>query len=130
RAFRGVDVAGVCLPVPAVVTFTSAVLIARERRRALIVTGIAVAVSMLVRAGTLALARPLYLDALPSPVDRAAAVAVFGQLVGLLRITPRAVLVLGLVVALAAYLVGSSHEAVATRRGLARLTELGRRHAW
>src|SRR5690606_28592326 len=62
RAFRGVDVVGVWLPVLAVVTFTSAVLIARERRRALIVTGVAVAVSMLVLAGTLALARPLYLD--------------------------------------------------------------------
>ena len=130
RAFRGVDVVGVWLPVLAVVTFTSAVLIARERRRALIVTGVAVAVSMLVLAGTLALARPLYLDALPSSVDRDAAVAVFDQLVGFLRNTLRAVLVLGLVLALAAYLTGSSRQAVATRRGLARLSELGRRHAW
>ena len=130
RAFRAVDAFGAWLPVLAVVTLASAVLIARERRRALIITGVSAAVSMLALAGTLAIARPLYLDALPSSVDQDAALAVFNQLVGFLRNSLRAVFVLGLVVALAAYLTGPSRQAVAARRGLARLSELGRRRGW
>jgi hypothetical protein len=69
----------------------------------------------------LAVARPLYLKAVPASVLPAdAAAVVFDQLVVYLRTALRTVLAVALMVMAAAYLSGSSTAAVATRRAISR----------
>jgi hypothetical protein len=78
----------------------------------------------------LAVARGVYLNALSGQVARLdAAEIVFDQVVSFLRLTLRTVGVLGLVVALAAYLGGSSASARSLRAGLARIGDSGREWA-
>ena len=74
---------------------------------------------MLVLAIALLIARSIYLSSVPTstlPTDAAA--AVFDAMVHFIKEGLRAVLALGLVVAIGAYFTGPSHTAVATRSGL------------
>ncbi|TDE08609.1 hypothetical protein [Jiangella asiatica] len=116
-----VDQLGIVLPVVAVVCLIAGVAVARQRRLAVIGTGIGMALAMLTLGAALTVLRPVYLDALPPDVNRAAAEAVFDQVVTFLRTTLRTVLAVGLILALVAYLTGRSGGAVAVRRGVARL---------
>jgi chromate transport protein ChrA len=77
-----------------------------------------VAISMVVFAVVLALVRNIYLDGLPETVSAPAAAAVFDTLVRFLRAGLRTVLVVGLVVAGAAFLTGPSTTAVRIRAAL------------
>ncbi|WP_116948883.1 hypothetical protein [Jiangella endophytica] len=128
--FRLIDRVGTWLPVVALALIAAGVLVARGRRRALIGAGIGLALSMLVLGAALTIARPIYLGALPAEVDDAAAGALFDQVVSLLRTTLRAVLAVGLVVALVAWLTGPSSQAVAVRRGVGRLGSIGSEWGW
>ena len=120
---------GTWLPWTALLLLGAGVLLATRHLRALVLAGIALAASMLVLALGLAIARGLYLDALSGNVLRLdAAEAVFDQVVSFLRTTLRTVGVLGLVVALAAYLGGSSPSARGLRAGVG--TGLGNVRAW
>lgn len=102
------DVAGNWLPVLTVVLGAVGVLLARRRRRALVTTALGAASACLVLAVGLAVVRHYYLDHLPAQVQSpAAAAAVFDTLVRFLRVSVRTALVLGLVVALGAYLSGA-----------------------
>lgn len=130
RAFGLIDKAGWWLPVAALVLIAAGVLLARSRRRALFQAGLGAIVAMLVLALTLALARPLYLDALPSEVDPDAAGAVFDQVVSFLKSTLRVVLVLGLIVTAIAFLTGTSTAATGIRRGFNRLADRIGDGAW
>ncbi|SMF21209.1 hypothetical protein L603_000400000370 [Cellulosimicrobium cellulans J34] len=118
------------LPWLALALLAAGVLVANERSRALVVAGLALTAAMLALGIGLAVARGLYLGALSDRVLRLdAAEVVFDQAVGYLRLTLRTVGVLGLVVALAAYLGGRSESARSLRAGLSGLGARGRRWA-
>ncbi|VTR75368.1 hypothetical protein [Cellulomonas hominis] len=109
------------LPWVALGLLAAGVLVATHRLRALMVAGLALAGAMVVLGIGLTIARGLYLDALSGTVTRLdAAEVVFDQTVAFLRTTLRTVGVLGLVVALAAYLGGGSTSARSLRAGASR----------
>jgi hypothetical protein len=106
------------------------VLLAVDRRRALVWAGLGVAAAMVLLGALLALARAGYLSAVPTDLlPREAAAVIFDTLVRFLRTALRGVLLLGLVVAAAAYLAGPSRSAARTRgalgSGFASLRRLG-----
>ncbi|OKK17748.1 aromatic ring-opening dioxygenase LigA [Streptomyces sp. CB00455] len=102
------DVVGNWLPVLTVVLGTIGVLLARRRRRALVTTSLCAAAACLLLALGLVLARRYYLGHLPAQVQSpAAAAAVFDTLVRFLRVAVRTAAVLGVLVALGAYLSGA-----------------------
>jgi hypothetical protein len=108
------------LPVIGLLLLAVAVYVARNRRRALMAAGLAVAGSMVLLGGTLNVFRPLYLDAIPSDqLPRDAAATIYDTLVSFIRLNLRAVLVVSLAVAAGAWLTGASSAAVAVRRGIA-----------
>ncbi|MBE1875848.1 hypothetical protein [Myceligenerans pegani] len=120
---------GTWLPWIALGLLAAGVLAATHRLRALVAAGLALVAAMLVLAVALAITRGLYLDALSGQVARLdAAEAVFDQLVTFLRGTLRTVGVLGLVVALAAYLGGSSASARSLRAAIGK--GMGRTRDW
>ncbi|MFD9338080.1 hypothetical protein ACFWBF_27305 [Streptomyces sp. NPDC060028] len=106
KGFRMLQIAGIWLPVLTLVLAAAAIALAVHRRRAVIATGLGLAVG----AGLLWLAvgvcRRLTLDDLPADVDRPAAEAVYDALTAFLRTTAWVVLAIGLAAALAAWLTG------------------------
>ncbi|MQY14398.1 hypothetical protein SRB5_45640 [Streptomyces sp. RB5] len=115
RGFRLLQLAGNWLPVIALVLLAAGVLTAVGRRRALIAAALGTVLGMLLLGLALTLARPLYLDALPAGVSRPAAGSVFDILVRFLRRGVRMVAVLGIVVALGAWLTGGGRWARSVR---------------
>ncbi|MBP2051313.1 hypothetical protein J2Z21_004284 [Streptomyces griseochromogenes] len=110
------DVIGNWFPVLVVVLGTAGVLLARHRRRALARTALGAAFACLVVAIGLVVARHYYLDHLPPEVQsRAAAAAVFDTLLRFLKVSLRTAVVLGVVVALGAYLIGPGRLPVVVR---------------
>ncbi|MCP3819260.1 hypothetical protein NLX86_14450 [Streptomyces sp. A3M-1-3] len=106
-AAHAFDVIGNWMPVITVLLGAAGVLLARHRRRALAKTAIGAALACLIVSIVLVIARRYYLDHLPAQVQsEAAAAAVFDTLVHFLRMTLRTVIVLGVIVALGAYLIG------------------------
>ncbi|MCY0945813.1 hypothetical protein [Streptomyces antarcticus] len=102
------DVVGNWLPVLTVILGAIGVLLARRRRRALVTTMLCAAAACLILAIGLAVARRYYLDHLPEQVQSpAAAAAVFDTLVRFLKVSIRTAMVLGVVVAIGAYLSGA-----------------------
>ncbi|OKK18341.1 hypothetical protein AMK16_18610 [Streptomyces sp. CB00455] len=106
KGFRMLQIAGVWLPVLTVVLAGAAVTVAVRRRRAVVATGLGLAVGAVLLWTAVSLCRRLTLDDLPADVDRAAAAAVFDALTAFLRTTAWVVLAVGLVAALAAWLTG------------------------
>ncbi|GAA4486466.1 hypothetical protein GCM10023094_42910 [Rhodococcus olei] len=91
------------------------------RRRAVSLTGAALAIGMGVLAIGISIGRAVYLGAVPPDVlPSDAASALFDTLVQPLRTTLRAVFVLGLLVGIVGYVSGSSASATAIRRGYTR----------
>jgi hypothetical protein len=113
--FRLLRLAGDWVPVISVLCAAGGVLLARRRRRALTATALGFAFAALVLGLALTVFRGVYLDALPSGVARPAAGAVYDALVAFLRQWVRVVLVLGIVVALGAWLSGPGRRAVLVR---------------
>ncbi|MFD8633029.1 hypothetical protein [Streptomyces sp. NPDC059533] len=108
NAVHLLDVLGNWLPVITVVLGAIGVLLARRRRRALVTTALCAAAACLIVAIALVIARRYYLDHLPAEVQSpSAAAAVFDTLVRFLRVSLRTAMVLGVVVALGAYLSGA-----------------------
>lgn len=111
------DVVGNWLPVLTVVLGAVGVLLARRCRRALVTVALGAAAACLVFAVALAVVRHYYLGHLPAQVQSPdAAAAVFDTLVRFLRVTIRTALVLGVVVALGAYLSGAGRLPRGVRR--------------
>ena len=112
------------LAVPAVALIATALAFAavavapRGRRlRALSLAGLSLVLAMLVLAIALLIGRALYLDAMPPDILAPdAAAATIDTVLDPLRLALRAVAVLGLVVAVGAYLLGGSASATAVRR--------------
>ncbi|MFF5016752.1 hypothetical protein [Streptomyces sp. NPDC001165] len=110
------NVVGNWLPVLVVLLGALGVLLARHRRRALARTALGAAFACLVVAIALVVARRYYLDHLPPQVQsKAAAAAVFDTLLRFLKVSLRTAVVLGVVIALGAYLVGPGRLPVAIR---------------
>jgi hypothetical protein len=119
RGFHLLDLAAAVLPVLTLVLIALAVWVARSRRTALVASGLCVALGMILLGLTLAVLRPLYLDSLPASVSQSAAAAIFDTLVSYLRHNLRIVLVIALLVALIAWLLGPSRSARRIRSGVA-----------
>jgi plasmid stabilization system protein ParE len=103
------------LPVVGLALIGIAVAIARDRRRMVLASGLAVAASMLLLGAALNVIRPFYLDALPDSSSPEAAGVVYDQLVSFIRVALRGVLVVALTVAVVAWL-SSTHGSGATAR--------------
>ncbi|MFI8519972.1 hypothetical protein ACIGEZ_19365 [Streptomyces sp. NPDC085481] len=114
--FRLLQIMGVWLPVLAVLLVAAGILLSVHRRRTLVAAAIGVAFAALVLGIALTVFRTVYLNALPDTVSQAAAGSVYDALIRFLRTTIRMVVVLGLVLAFAAWVNGPSRPAVVTRR--------------
>jgi hypothetical protein len=119
-AFSLLDDVATWLPVFGLLLLVVAVFVARDRRRALLAAGLAIAASMILLGAVLNLLRPIYLDALPADASTEAAAAVYDTLVGFIRMALRAVLVVALVVAVAAWFLAPTGAGAAARRGVGR----------
>lgn len=122
RAVSLLDNASDILPWLTIAVAAAAVVVAPvgRRLRALAFVGVALAVGMLVLAVALIVARAVYLDDIPPDVLSPDAASVLTDTVlAPLRAALRGVAVLGLVIAVGAYLVGGSPSATAVRRGFA-----------
>lgn len=104
------------LPWIALVLLAAGVFLARRPRRTLLIGALGVAASMLLLAAVLAITRAVLVGAVPAASADATAAA-FDLVVRFLRDGLRTVLVLGLVVALGAFLTGPSPTAVRLRAG-------------
>lgn len=114
--YRFLNTLGVWLPIISLVLLALGVYIARDHRRALLRGALGFAGAMLALGVLLTLARVFYLNALPTDViSRDAGGAIFDTLVRYLRYSLRAVGVLALIVAAAAFFTGPSVSAVRTR---------------
>lgn len=118
-AYNTLDAVATWLPWVTLLLLACGVYLARHRRRALLGTGLGVVAGMLVLAAALMVARALLVGGVPAQ-GAAAAAQTFDILVRFLRDALRTLTVLGLVVALGAYLVGPSAGAVATRAAVDR----------
>jgi hypothetical protein len=106
------------LPILSLVLIAAGVYIARGHRRALIGAGLGFAASMLVLGAVLLVFRGVYLNSVPNDVLPSNAAAVmFDTLVRFIKEALRVLLVIGLVVAIGAFLTGPSVTAVRTRAG-------------
>jgi hypothetical protein len=131
--YRLINDLKIVLPILALVLIALGVFIARRHRRALIGAGLGFAASMLVLAIGLAIARTIYLNSVPpSALSTDAAAVLFDTFVRFIKTALRTLLVVGLVVAAAAYLSGPSATAVKTRgafrSGFAWIRGRGERH--
>jgi hypothetical protein len=107
---------GVWLPIITLVLFVAGVVLARDRRRALLKGSLGIAAAMVVLGVALTLTRMWYVETTPADILSAdAAGGVFDTLVRFLRTSLRALAVAALVVALAAFLAGPSAAAAKTR---------------
>jgi hypothetical protein len=120
-AYKLLNALGSWLPVIALLLLGLGVYLARDHRRAVVRGALGVVGSMLVLGVLIALARPLYLDAVPADVlPRQAAGDIFDTLVRFLRNGLRTTAVLFLVIAIGAFFTGPSVTAVRTRSALSR----------
>ena len=109
----------IVLPLTTLLLFGVGIYVAPRHRRALIGAGLGLAVSMFALAAGLLIFRGSYLNGVPSsklPADAAA--ALFDTLVRFIRAGLRTLLVVGLVVAGAAFLTGPSVTAVRIRASI------------
>ncbi|MER6997198.1 hypothetical protein [Streptomyces sp. NPDC000410] len=114
--FRLLQIAGNWLPVLSVLLVVAGVLLSRHRRRVLVVAALAFAFATLMLGVGLTVFRVVYLNALPDSVSQPAAADVYDAMTRYLRTTIRMTVVLGVVVALAAWLTGPGHGATVVRQ--------------
>jgi hypothetical protein len=119
--YRLINDLKIALPILSLLLIAAGVYIARGHRRALIGAGLGFAASMLVLGACLLVFRGVYLNSVPNDVLPSDAAAVmFDTLVRFIKVALRALLVLGLVVAIAAFFTGPSVTAARTREGFVR----------
>jgi len=111
----------IVLPIVTLLLLGAGIYLARGHRRATVGAGLGLAASMLVLGIALAIARGIYLNSVPSTVLPSDAAAVlYDTLVRFIKDGLRILLVVGLIVAIAAFFTGPSVTAVRTRQGLSR----------
>jgi hypothetical protein len=114
-AYSTLDTVARVLPWIVLLLLAVGVYLARNRFRALVGTGLGIGLSMVVLGAGLLVARSLLVGAVPAAAAPATASG-FDIVVTYLRLGLRALLVLGLVLALAGFLAGRSESAVRIRR--------------
>jgi hypothetical protein len=120
-AFSLLNTIGNWLPVVVLILLALGVYVAKGHRRALLGAGLGLAAGMVALALGILFLRTIYLNALPLGVlNHDAAASFYDTLVRFLRLGLRTVLVFGLIVALGAFLTGTSVTAVRTRAGLSK----------
>ena len=117
-AYSTLDSVARVLPWIVLLLLAVGIYLARNRFRALVGTGLGIALSMVVLGAGLLVARSLLTGAVP-PGAAPATASGFDIIVTYLRLGLRALLVLGLVLALAGFLAGRSESAVRIRRSVA-----------
>jgi hypothetical protein len=118
KIFGWLDTLSRVLPILTLLLLIGAVMVARDRRKGLFAVGLAVAGSMVLLGLVLNLMRPVYLDAIPPdalPSDAAA--AIYDQLVSFIRTSLRAVGIVFLALALAAFWFAPTGAGAAVRSG-------------
>ena len=111
----------IVLPIVTLLLLGAGIYLARGHRRATVGAGLGLAASMLILGIALAIARGIYLNSVPSTVLPSDAAAVlYDTLVRFIKDGLRILLVIGLIVAIAAFFTGPSVTAVRTRQGLSR----------
>ncbi|MGW1721852.1 hypothetical protein ACWCQK_02820 [Streptomyces sp. NPDC002306] len=113
---RLLQIAGLWLPVIAVLLVVAGILLSAHRRRTLIVAALCFAFATLLLGVALTVFRVVYLDALPRDVSQPAAATVYDALTRFLRTSVRTVVALGVVVAVAAWLTGPGRHARLVRQ--------------
>ena len=109
----------IVLPIVTLLLLGAGIYLARGHRRATVGAGLGLAASMLVLGIVLAIARGIYLNSVPSSVLPSDAAAVlYDTLVRFIKDGLRILLVVGLIVAIAAFFTGPSVTAVRTRHAL------------
>jgi hypothetical protein len=117
RYTRMLDRLAWVLPILVIVLYAAAVVIARNRRRALRNVGIGIVVAMVAGVVGFGVARTVYLDNVPAGMDTApAAEAIFDTITRYIGRGLRALLVIGAVIWFGTWLAGSSRPAVFVRR--------------
>jgi hypothetical protein len=116
RAYNLLDKLGYWLPFIVLGLFALGAYIVPNHRRAAIVFGLAVTVTMLLLGAVLAYVRHRYLDALPPERSRDANAAIFDTIVRFLREGLRSVALIALAVAIGAFFTGHTIAAIAVRR--------------
>lgn len=117
-AYTALDAVARVLPWIVLLLLAVGVYLARNRFRALAGAGLGTGLSMVVLAAGLLVARSMVIGAVPAAAAPATASG-FDIVVAYLRLGLRALLVLGLVLALAGFLAGRSDTAVRIRRSVA-----------
>ncbi|WP_217616681.1 hypothetical protein [Cellulomonas sp. GbtcB1] len=121
NAYRLLDLLGTWLIWLSLGLLAAGVLAAVHRARALVIAGLSLAGAMLLLGAALTIGRSVYVDALPPGVQRPdAAVVVYDQVVAFLRVALRSAFVLGVVVALVAFLAGGTSAARSLRASWSR----------
>jgi hypothetical protein len=119
-AYRLINDLKVVLPIVALLLIGLGIFLARSHRRAVIGAGLGLAASMIVLAAGLLIFRGIYLNSVPnSTLPSDAAAVLFDTFVRFIKDGLRLLLVVGLVVAAAAFLTGPSVTAVRSRRAFA-----------
>lgn len=117
---KGVDLLrklAIALPIAALVALAAAVLLALDRRHMLALAGIGVAISMLLTGIALRIGRRFVFDRIEVDVERRAAEDVWSTLARDLFRQTTVLLILGLVVAAAAWLAGPAARTLKARQG-------------
>jgi hypothetical protein len=119
RAFNLLNTIGLWMPIICLILIGLGIYIVRHHRLAFIGAGLGVALAMLATALALMVARRIYLDGVPSDVlPPDAAAVLYDTVVRFLREAIRAAALLGVIVAVGAFLTGPSVTATALRRWL------------
>lgn len=118
KIFGWLETTALILPILALLLLFAAVMVARNRRKGLLTVGLAIAGSMALLGLVLNLVRPLYLDAIgPDVLAGDAAAAIYDQVVSFIRTSLRAVGIVFLAVALAAFWFAPTGSGAALRSG-------------
>jgi len=114
--YRALNDLKIVLPILSLLLLAAGIYIARSHRRALIGAGLGLAASMALLGVVLAIARSIYLNSVPNSVLPSNAAAVlYDTLIRFIKDGLRTLLVVGLIVAIAAFFTGPSVTAVRTR---------------
>ena len=110
-AIELIDTLRIVLPILVIVFGVGAVLLAADHRRMIFRWGVGIVIAALVLGFAISFGRDLYLDALPESANRGANEAAFDIVVRFLRNSNRIVFLVGLIMALGAWLAGPSKAA-------------------
>jgi hypothetical protein len=109
------DKLAIALPILTIALFAIAVLLSGNRRRTILRTGMGLALAAALLLTLFNVGRSVYLDALGPDVNHEAAANIYDQLLEFLRNSLRAVFVLGVIVAIGAWLAGPGQAATSIR---------------